>query len=170
MGQSLPKPGLRPFLPADVPLLAEILQVSVEELTGEDYSEGQQEAWAAMAEDETFARRLADGLTLIATIEGSPVGFIVLKDNELIDLFYVHPAAAAQGVGTMLFDAIEKLAGARGAARLVADVPDNARAFFDQRGFLAQRRNTMPMGDEWLGSTTMEKRFAAQAEARGLSS
>jgi putative acetyltransferase len=170
MGQSLPKPGLRPFLPADVPLLAEIFQASIEELTGEDYSEGQQEAWAAMAEDESFARRLADGLTLIATIEGSPVGFIALKGNELIDLFYVHPAAAGHGVGAMLYEAIEKLAGARGAEHLVADVTDNARTFFDRRGFLAQRRNTMPIGDEWLGSTTMEKRFATQAEARGLSS
>jgi serine phosphatase RsbU (regulator of sigma subunit) len=31
MGQSLPKPGLRPFLPADVPLLAEIFRSSIEE-------------------------------------------------------------------------------------------------------------------------------------------
>ncbi|MBF9232131.1 GNAT family N-acetyltransferase [Microvirga alba] len=170
MGQSLPKPGLRPFLPADVSMLAEIFQASVEELTGEDYSEGQQEAWAATAEDETFAQRLAEGLTLIATVEGSPVGFIALRNNELIDLFYVHPAVAGQGVGSMLYDAIEKLAGARGAEKLIADVSDNARPFFDKRGFQPQRRNTIPLGDEWLGNTTMEKRLASQAEDRKLSS
>ncbi|MDQ4137000.1 MAG: GNAT family N-acetyltransferase, partial [Pseudomonadota bacterium] len=55
---TLPKPALRPFLPSDAPVLAEIFQASVEELTGEDYSPGQQEAWMAMAEDESFARRL----------------------------------------------------------------------------------------------------------------
>lgn len=169
MGRTLPKPGLRPFLPADVPVLAEIFQASVEELTGEDYSEGQQEAWAAMAEDESFAHRLATGLTLVATVEGAPVGFIALKDNELIDLFYVHPAVAGQGIGIMLYEAIEKLAGARGAARLVADVSDNAKPFFDKQGFQAQRRNTTPLGDEWLGTTTMEKRLAPQ-EDRKLSS
>ena len=43
-------------------------------------------------------------------------------------MLYVHPAAAGQGVGTLLYDALEKLAGARGAERLVADVSDNARA------------------------------------------
>jgi putative acetyltransferase len=102
MGQSLPKPGLRPFLPADVPVLVDIFQASIMELTGEDYSESQQEAWAAKAEDDGFAGRLAQGLTLVATMEGSPVGFIALKDNELIDLFYVHPAVAGQGVGAML--------------------------------------------------------------------
>jgi len=169
MGQSLPKPALRPFLPADVPTLVEIFQASVEELTGEDYSESQQEAWASLAEDEAFAKRLAQGLTLIAIIDGSPVGFIVLKDNELIDLFYVHPAVAGQGVGSMLYDAVEKLAGARGATRLRADVSDNAQLFFQARGFQPQRRNTLSLGDEWLSNTTMEKRLTPP-EDRKLSS
>jgi putative acetyltransferase len=169
MGQSMPKPGLRPFLPDDVPLLVEIFQTSIEELTGDDYSESQQEAWMALAEDESFAQKLAQDLTLVATVEGSPVGFIALKDNEEIELFYVHPAAAGQGIGTMLYDAIEKLAGARGAKRLAAEVSDNAQPFFQKHGFQPQRRTTMPLGDEWLATTTMEKRFAP-AEDRKLSS
>ena len=52
MGQALPKPGLRPFLPADTPILAAIFVAAIQELTGDDYSEAQQEAWAAVAEDE----------------------------------------------------------------------------------------------------------------------
>ena len=50
MGQALPKPGLRPYLPADTPMLAAIFVAAIEELTGEDYSEAQQEAWAAAAD------------------------------------------------------------------------------------------------------------------------
>lgn len=169
MGVSSPKPGLRPFLPADVPVLAEIFQASIEELTDEDYSEAQQEAWMAQAEEEDFARKLAQGLTLVAMVEGSPVGFIALHDNELVDLLYVHPAVAGQGIGTMLLDAVEKLAGARGATRLVAEVSDNAQPFFQKHGFQPQRRNTISLGDEWLGTTTMEKRLAPP-EDRKLSS
>lgn len=157
MGQSLPNPGLRPFLPADVPVLAEIFRASIEELTGEDYSEAQQQAWASRAEDEAFAKRLADALTLVATMEGSPLGFISLKDNTHIDFFFVHPAVAGQGVGSMLFDAIEKLARARSATRLTADVSDTALGFFQKRGFQPQRRNTVTVGDEWLANTTMDK-------------
>ncbi len=37
-------PALRPFLPADTPILAAIFVASVEALTGDDYSEAQQEA------------------------------------------------------------------------------------------------------------------------------
>ena len=33
-----PKLALRPFLPADAPLLAEIFRASVAELTGDDYT------------------------------------------------------------------------------------------------------------------------------------
>ena len=56
-----PKLAVRPFLPADGPLVAEIFRASVEELTGEDYSEGQRAAWAAAADDQQeFGARLGN--------------------------------------------------------------------------------------------------------------
>ena len=55
--QAHPTLALRPMLPADAPLLAEIFRESVAELTGDDYSAEQQEAWAALADDEAaFAK------------------------------------------------------------------------------------------------------------------
>ncbi len=165
MGQSLPKPALRPYLPDDAPVLAEIFQASIEELTGEDYSEAQQAAWASLADDpEAFGNGLAQNLTLVATLSGSPVGFISLKGAEEIEMLYVQPAAAGQGVGTLLCDAIEKLATARGATRLVTDASDTAEDFFRKRGFQPQRRNTVPLGGEWLANTTMDKRLAPVAQ------
>ena len=50
--RATPKVALRPMLPTDVPLLAEIFRASIEELTAEDYSPAQQEAWASAADDE----------------------------------------------------------------------------------------------------------------------
>jgi putative acetyltransferase len=155
-----PKAGLRPYLPADAPLLAQIFRASIEELTTEDYSEAQQEAWASAADDEeAFADRLGKGLTLVGTLNGSPVGFISLEGSQKIDMLYVHPAAAGQGVGTMLYDAVEKLAAARGAAKLTVEASDSANSFFQSRGFVAQQRNTVLRGDEWLANTTMEKKL-----------
>jgi putative acetyltransferase len=60
----------------------------------------------------------------------------------------------------MLADALERLAAARGTPRLIADVSDTARGFFERRGYVAQRRNTVSHGDEWLANTTMEKQLA----------
>jgi putative acetyltransferase len=156
-----PKLAMRPYLRADTPLLAEIFRASIEELTQEDYSEAQRGVWAAAAEDEAaFGARLAQGLTLVATLGGSVVGFISLKGADHLDLLYVHPAVAGQGIGAMLCDAVERLAAARGTPRLTADVSDTARGFFERRGYVAQRRNTVSCGDEWLANTTMEKPLA----------
>jgi putative acetyltransferase len=152
--------AMRPFLLEDAPLLAEIFRESIEELAADDYSEQQQEAWASAADDaEEFAQRLAKQLTLIATLNGSAVGFASLVNNDAIDMLYMHPAAAGQGGGTMLLDALEKLAAARGAKRLTADVSDTAQDFFKKRGYTARQRNTLQIGGEWLANTTMEKQL-----------
>src|SRR5882672_2300766 len=161
MGQSLPKPALRPFLAADTPVLAAIFVASIQELTGDDYSESQQEAWASAADDEEqFGKKLASELTLIATLQNSPVGFASLKGANHIDMLYIHPGAVGQGVASMLCEALEKLAGGRGAKSLTVDASDNAEGFFPKRGYVAKQRNTVTINGEWLANTTMQKTLA----------
>jgi putative acetyltransferase len=168
MAQALPKPALRPFLAEDTPVLAAIFAASVEELTGDDYNEAQQEAWASAADDEEkFGGRLASELTLVATLQNSPVGFASLKGADHIDMLYVHPGAAGQGVGSMLTDALEKLAGGRGAKALTVDASDNAQEFFTRRGYVAKQRNTVTVNGEWLANTTMQKTLANSASPGG---
>ncbi len=167
MAHAHPALAMRPFLITDTPIVAEIFRASIEELTAEDYSEAQREAWAAMAEDEeAFGQRLARQLTLLGTMDGSPVGFASLKGNQEIDMLYVHPAAAGHGIGSMLVDALEKLAGGRGAARLSAEVSDSAQQFFIRRGYAAKTRNTVTRGGEWLANTTMEKTLPGKEKAQ----
>jgi len=168
MGQALPKAALRPFLGEDTPMLAAIFVAAIEELTGEDYSEAQQQAWAGAADDEEkFGKRLASELTLIATLQNSPVGFAALKGADHIDLLYVHPGVAGQGVGSMLCEALEKLAGGRGAKALTVDASDNAEGFFAKRGYVAKQRNTVTVNGEWLANTTMQKTLAESAPPGG---
>jgi putative acetyltransferase len=154
--------GLRPFLPSDTQLLAEIFRASISELTAEDYSEAQQAAWMASAGDEdAFGARLAGELTLVATVGGEAVGFAALKGKDVVDMLYVHPAVAGQGVGAQLIDALEKLAAARGATKLTADASDTALGFFERRGYVPQQRNSVARDDEWLANTTVQKILTA---------
>jgi len=158
--------ALRPYLPADTSLLAEIFRTSIAELTGDDYSPTQQDAWAASADDEaSFGNRLGARTTLVATLDGTPVGFIALEGPSQIDLLHVDPAAAGQGAGSLLCDAIERLATARGAEQLTVDASDTARDFFEHRGYVAQQRNSVMCGGEWLANTTMLKRLAEKRSA-----
>ncbi|WGD30604.1 GNAT family N-acetyltransferase [Ancylobacter sp. WKF20] len=157
-----PAAALRPFLPADTSALASLMRDSIFALTGDDYDEDQQDAWAAVTEDEAaLAARFGAALTLVATREGEPVGFLALTDNKVIDLLYVHPEVVGEGVGALLCDAAEKLATARGATSLTVDASDTALGFFQKRGFVPKSRNTVQRGGVWLGTTTMEKLLTA---------
>jgi putative acetyltransferase len=153
-----PQLALRPMLPADVPDLAEIFRAAIEELTADDYTEAQQAAWASAADDEEeFGQKLSGALTLVVTFGGAAIGFASLADNKKIDMLYVHPAAAGQGAGALLADALEKLAAGRGSTELTVDASDSARGFFEKRGFAPRTRNTVTVGGEWIANTTMSK-------------
>lgn len=154
-------PALRPYLPADSEALAELFRASIAELAAEDYDETQREAWISRADDEEdFAARLGKALTLVATLDGEIVGFASLVGNSEIDMLYVAPEAARRGVASLLLMALEKLAAARGARTLTTDASDTAEPFFKARGFTATSRNTVIIGDAFLGTTTMTKVIA----------
>ena len=164
MARANPSFALRPYIPDDVPVLADIFRTSIEGLAADDYSQSQIDAWAGAADDEeTFEERLRGRLTLVVTMEGSPVGFAALEEPGQIDLLYVHPAVAGRGAGTMLIDALEKLAGARGVKKLTVEASDNAQDFFRKRGFKAMQRNSVPLAGEWFANTTMEKPLVARS-------
>jgi len=160
MGQQF-NAGLRPFLPSDGPVLAEIFREAIHVLAEDDYDDAQRDAWASTADDEeAFAGRLAGNLTLVAVVGGSPAGFASLRGKDHIDMLFVHPSAAGQGVGAMLLGALEKLATARGATALTADVSDVASHLFGKLGFEPQRRETVDIDGVWLGRTMMRKQLA----------
>lgn len=150
------------MLPDDVSALAAIFAASIDELTGADYSPDQQAAWIASAEsEEVFGERLRAFLTILAVQDGEPVGFAALKMPGALEMLYVHPDAAGQGIGMTLCDAMEKLARSRGAEAVTVSASDTAQPFFAKRGFQALQRETVAFGDEWLGRTVMRKALQA---------
>lgn len=149
---------LRPMLPADVSALASVFRSSIEELAADEYDDAQREVWAGQADDKAaFARTLTGALTLVATLDGTPVGFASLSGPDKIAMLYVHPSHARQGIASLLLDALARLAGARGAVKLSVDASDSARDFFAARDFAATVRNTVSRGEQWLGNTTMTR-------------
>ena len=163
--QAYPGFAVRPMLPQDATMLANIFRQSILDLTGDDYTSSQQMAWVAAVDDEAnFAQRLARELTIIASLEGEPVGFASLESNDKIGFLYVHPGAAGQGVGTLLSDALEKIAAAHGVETLGVEASDTASGFFAKRGYVPQQRNSVKCGTAWLANTTMHKALATARE------
>jgi len=81
-------------------------------------------------------------------------------------MLYVHPSVTRLGIAAMLCDALEKLAGARGTKQISVDASDTACRFFEKRGYVAQQRNTVSRGSEWLANTTMTKQLSSERSAR----
>ena len=96
-------------------------------------------------------------------IDGEVAGFASLKDGEEIDMLFVDPEFARQGVGRVLVDALTRLAQARGARRLTTDASEVAKPLFEHQGFTAQKRNLVRVGDQWLANTTMTKTLGADS-------
>jgi len=156
--------SLRPYLPPDARRCAEIFRSSIDELAADDYDEDQREAWASRADDEqAFGAKLSGALTLLAVIDGAVAGFASLKGAEEIDMLFVDPEFARQGVGRTLVDALTKLAQARGAKRLTVEASDVAKPLFERQGFTSQQRNLVRVGDQWLANTTMTKSLAGDS-------
>jgi putative acetyltransferase len=155
-------------MPADTMALRDLFAQSIEELTQEDYDEEQRLAWMSRAEDaQAFADRLKSMVTIVVQVEGDYLGFAALRDNSVLEMLYVHPYAAGQGVGTALADAMERLAQGRGAKEITVDASDTAQAFFENRGYVAGQRNLIPIDDQWLSNTTMKKQLAPASEPEG---
>ena len=108
-------------------------------------------------------------LTILAEAKGELVGFASLrddpkvKDNKQLDMLYVAPDHARQGIGKALLDVMELLARQRGADALTADASEVAREFFLRFGYEMQARNTVMRADEWLVNTTMKKSLKAES-------
>ncbi len=98
-------------------------------------------------------------MTIIVQVEGEYLGFASPKDNSILDMLYVHPYAAGQGVGAALADAD----GAAGdGTRRQGDYRRGERhgaAVLRGRGYVAGQRNLIPLEDQWLSNTTMKKKL-----------
>ncbi len=153
--------SLRPFLPQDAGALVELFRASIEGLTADDYDDEQRVAWMSQADDEAaFSARLAQNLTILALHQSQIVGFASFKNNQFLDMLYVHPDYSGQGVGGYLLEAIEKLSAHRGVKKITLESSDTAKDFFVARGYDPQSRNTHLRAGQWLGVTTMTKELA----------
>jgi len=159
---------LRPILPADLPALIDLYEASITTLAEEDYGEDQLSAWIDQAQTPAFAKKIVENLTLLALYDGYLAGFATLKGKDHIEMLYVHPEHARARVATTLVDALERLALARGAQALTVDASDTALPFFEKRGYVAQRRNTVALGDVWLANTSLLKKLVPAAPTSTL--
>ena len=178
---------IRPAVPADVPVLQQLIDASVRELQAQDYTPAQMEG-ALRTVFGVDSQLIADGTYLVAEalIAEDARALIVgcggwskrktlyggdkwtgredslldpLHDAAKIRAFFIHPAWARRGVGSLILQACEVAAMSAGFTRFEMGATLTGAKLFGVKGYAPVRRIEIPLvNGESLPVIHMEKR------------
>lgn len=142
----------------DAPQLAEIFFEAVQLGTRNFYDEAQRRAWGGDApEPEVWARKLEGVTGFVAEADDRPVGFMTIDETGYLDLAFVRPGFAGQGIGRLLYAAVEEKAQALGALHLSVQASKAAKPFFEQQGWSVIEEQSVVRHGVTLNNYRMEK-------------
>ena len=169
-----PRFAIRPAVPADIPVLRELIDASVRRLQSGDYSPPQIDA-ALKTVFGVDSQLIDDGTYLVVqTVPSDSNDHPVLvacggwskrktlyggdhwrdRQDDMLDpetdaakirAFFIHPDWARQGIGTLLLDACESAAHAAGFTRFEMGATLTGVKLFQKRGYAAVERLNVPL-------------------------
>lgn len=152
------QPLILPLRLEDAPHVAHIFFHAIHEGTGTHYTAAQRQAWAGSAvEVERWALRLPQWHGFMAWQGDAPQGFMACQADGYLNMAFVLPAAAGQGVGKALYAATEAWARAQALPRLHTHASLAAQAFFTARGFDTLHAEEVQRQGQTLQRFAMEK-------------
>lgn len=151
---------IRAVRESDLESILQVFKDSVWNISYEDYSREQLDAWASAAHDiQRWKDKIKLQYFIVAYVNGKLVGFGALENNDLIDLLYVHKNFQGSGVGTGILENLISIARSKGSNVLKAVVSKTARRFFEARGFAIAQEQSIQIKGIALINYQMMKRF-----------
>ena len=130
------KISIRNANPGDLTEMQELFVNTISTICKNDYSVDQIHAWTSSIENiPRWNNRIASQYFLVADLDNKIVGYASLKNNDYLDLLYVHKDYQKRGIASKLYSEIEKQAIRNNSTTLYADVSKTAKPFFLNRGF-----------------------------------
>jgi GNAT superfamily N-acetyltransferase len=178
---------IRPAVPADVPVLQQLIDASVRELQAQDYTPAQMDG-ALKTVFGVDSQLIADGTYLVAEASLVEDASVVIagcggwskrktlyggdrwtgREDSLLDplhdaakirAFFIHPEWARRGVGTLILEACEAAAKSAGFTRYEMGATLTGAKLFGVKGYVAVKRIEIPLvNGESLPVIHMEKR------------
>lgn len=156
----MPDAMVRRYVPADAAGIAQVFHASVHGLACANYAPEQLDAWSPAPRDAAwYQARAGTRAAWVAERGGEIVGFAELEPDGHVDMVYVAPAAARQGVATALYEALEAQARESGFARLFVEASETALPFFIRMGFGSPQRRDFQRNGVAIHNYAMEKRL-----------
>ena len=154
---------VRSYSKADAPFLAAIFFYTIHHINTKDYSTEQVNAWAPSTslETEGWIKKWKNLPPIVATIDDKVVGFAEFEDNGHIDCFYCHHEYQRCGVGSALMREIENKAKKINVNKIFAEVSITAKPFFEVKGFIVNKEQSVIIRGVSLTNFVMEKILAS---------
>lgn len=146
---------IRPYRPADCPVLAQLFYDTVHTVNAADYSPEQLDAWATGQVDlagwnASFLARH----TVVAEKEGRIVGFGDMDETGYLDRLYVHRNFQRRGVATAICDALETACPVKS---FCTHASITAKPFFERRGYRVIKEQQVERRGVLMTNFVMEK-------------
>ena len=123
-----------------------------------DYNKAQLDAWAPREIDiDAWNDRFLRDNAVVAKKDGVIVGIGTLKTPGYFDLPYVHKNYQRIGIATLIADKIEAFFRNNGIAAITTDASITAKPFFEKRGFVVLKKQTVETRGQTLVNYKMEK-------------
>ena len=126
---------LRPYAPRDAAACGTCYVDAIRNGTAPRYDPAQAAAWASSPDPSEWAERLSVGKTWVASDGDVVAGFLTLRSDGHLDLFFVRPAYRKTGVSEALYEACLDHAREIGMNRLTTHASLLAKSFLERRGW-----------------------------------
>ena len=160
---------VREYAAADAAATLDVFERSVRGLAHGSYSEAQIDAWVGSRTTAEWLAAREGQIGAVASFgEGGPlVGLVALELQDpavgtvaLLDLMFVVPEAARQGVASALLEWAMGEARGAGAARMSTFASHTALPYFEARGFVVEEERTVRRGGVELQNYAMSRSLA----------
>jgi putative acetyltransferase len=102
-------------------------------------------------------KSLANNYIVVVEINGVIVGFGDLNDTGYFDRLFVHKDFQGQGVATIIANELEKYAQQNDIMVVTTEASITARPFFEKRGYLVIKQQSIECKGQTLTNFVMEK-------------
>jgi len=127
---------IRVMRDGDVPDLALIFHRAVQEGAAGHYDQAQRDGWSpSVPSNAGWAARLVGFTVLVAEAGGAPVGFVAMDGAGLVDLLFVRPDRARQGIGAALLARATAAAREAGLVQMTAEASALSAGLFSKAGW-----------------------------------
>ncbi|KAF1299417.1 hypothetical protein BAU15_01870 [Enterococcus sp. JM4C] len=141
-----------------LPAILELFNTTIQQVNRKDYSQAEINQWIQLEPDfDAWDEKLSTTYSLVALANEEVVGFGNITDTGYLDLFYVSHTMIHQGVGRLIYNALEQFAVAQNTKSIVTDASITAMPFFEKMGFQVIRKQDNYRNGENLINYRMEK-------------